>query len=177
MGLVDIKLTDAQMTYIQFVIQVGNVRLLEQILATEEGQSDFVTSRDVHGNSPLHYIALFDQENVIEVVLNQIIQSPELASKLKILSEKQNRAGQSPMDFFFVGKRDSYELLHNFLAGQNRDSSMPIPSLTNILQIKKQLQRTQTLQKKSSFARLPSARTQASSGSQSSSNKDRMCRE
>ena len=58
--VVDIKLGNTLMSYVQFVIQTGNIELFKEILATEDGAQDFIKSRDMHGNTCLHYIALFD---------------------------------------------------------------------------------------------------------------------
>ena len=69
MHMVNVKLGDAQMTYIQCVIQEGNITLFKQILAEEEGLNDFIVSRDLYKNTCLHYIALFDDEDFIISVL------------------------------------------------------------------------------------------------------------
>ena len=69
MHLVDVKLGDAQMTYIQCVIQEGNIALFKQIMAMEEGLDDFICSRDLYKNTCLHYVALFDDEDFIISVL------------------------------------------------------------------------------------------------------------
>ena len=69
-----------------------------------------------------------------------------------------------------MGKTDSYELLHHFLTEQPESKiGTSSPQSFTISLIKKQLHHTKQLQKKSSFARLPSARTAASSGAPSSS--------
>ena len=67
--MVDVKLGDAQMTYIQCVIQEGNITLFKQMLAEEEGLNDFIVSRDLYKNTCLHYVALFDDEDFIISVL------------------------------------------------------------------------------------------------------------
>lgn len=69
MHMVDVKLGDAQMTYIQCVIQEGNITLFKQILAEDEGLNDFIVSRDLYKNTCLHYVALFDDEDFIISVL------------------------------------------------------------------------------------------------------------
>lgn len=60
MQMRDIKLGDAHMTYVQSVIQGGNLTLFQQILASKDGRDDFIESRDRYQNTCLHYIALFD---------------------------------------------------------------------------------------------------------------------
>lgn len=46
MQMRDIKLGDAHMTYVQSVIQGGNLTLFQQILASKDGRDDFIESRD-----------------------------------------------------------------------------------------------------------------------------------
>lgn len=57
------------MKYLQCVIQEGNTSIFRQIIAQEEGHDDFVNVRDLHGNTCLHYLALFDEEDLIICVL------------------------------------------------------------------------------------------------------------
>jgi len=42
------------------MIQAGNSELFKDAISTEVGANDFVESSDLHGNTCLHYIALFD---------------------------------------------------------------------------------------------------------------------
>jgi len=109
----------------------------------------------------MHYLALFDEEDFIEAILNKISWNRTAIPRLKALSEQVNAVGRTPLDHFFVGKTDSYELLHHFLAEQMEDSHLGLssPQRFTISLIKKQLKHTKQMQKKSSFARLPSART------------------
>ena len=113
------SLADPEMTYVQYLIQVGNFRLLAQLLETEDGLQDFLLSRDVHLNTCLHYVALFDDEDCIEVVLNLIYAMPELVARLKVLSEQPNAEGRSPSDFFLRGKSNSYDLLQSYLTSHS----------------------------------------------------------
>ena len=69
MQMIDVKLGDAQMTYIQFIIQEGNHFLFKQVLQTPTGIEDFTSSRDLYANTSLHYMALFDEEDFIITVL------------------------------------------------------------------------------------------------------------
>ena len=87
------------------------MELFKDILATETGAEDFISSRDLHGNTCLHYIALFDQEDFIDYIFNHLQLSPKFAPRLKALTDKKNLADRQPMDFFKVGKKDSYVLL------------------------------------------------------------------
>ena len=77
----------------------------------------------MHGNSCLHYIALFDNEDFINSVFNQISKSQDFGLKLRPLIEQRNREARLPMDFFMRGKTDSFGLLNNYLEdltlGQN----------------------------------------------------------
>ena len=68
------------MSYIQFVIQTGNNELFKEILATDTGSEDFIKSRDMHGNTCLHYIALFDQEDFIDYIFNHMQVSTKFAT-------------------------------------------------------------------------------------------------
>jgi len=70
--LKDVKLGDSIMSYVQYVIQAGNIELFKEILVTNEGIEDFLESLDIHGNTCLHYIALLDQEDFIDVVFSHI---------------------------------------------------------------------------------------------------------
>lgn len=140
------------MTYIQFVIQEGNIELFREIMATPTGIADLISSRDLHGNTCLHYIALFDQEDFILQLLKQIDQSQSLGFKLKTLAEEQNAKGRTALDFFKRGKSDSYEFLQQLLMDMNEVGG---PS-ENIRQIKQQIKTTRELRKSSSTARLPS---------------------
>ena len=63
--LIDVKLGDAQMTYLQCVIQEVNLPLFKQIITSEAGMIDFIASRDLYNNTSLHYVALFDDEDFI----------------------------------------------------------------------------------------------------------------
>ena len=78
------------MTYVQFVIQTGNIELFKEILATEDGAQDFIKSRDMHGNTCLHYIALFDQEDFIDYIFNHMEVSTQFATQLKTLIDVKN---------------------------------------------------------------------------------------
>ena len=140
------------MTYIQFVIQEGNIELFREIMATEEGVSDLVSSRDLHGNTCLHYVALFDQEDFILQLVKQIDQSQQLGLKLKVLAEVQNAKGRTALDFFQRGKCDSYAHLQILLA----EFQMGQDASDNIRTVKRQLKSTRELRKSSSTARLPS---------------------
>ena len=106
---------DAQMTYIQCVIQEGNVKLFKQILAQNEGLNDFIASKDLYQNTSLHYIALFDQEDFIINILEHIERSQDFAFKLKAISCATNSENRTPMEFFDRGKSDSYIHLHETL--------------------------------------------------------------
>ena len=117
MHMVDVKLGDAQMTYIQCVIQEGNLNLFKQIMAQEEGLNDFITSRDLYKNTCLHYVALFDDEDFIISVLEQISNFQDFAFKLKAIAQAQNNEQRTPMDFYKRGKSDSYVNLHDTLQG------------------------------------------------------------
>ena len=68
--LKDVKLGNSAMSYVHYVIQAGNIELFKEILVTKEGIEDFLDSLDIHGNTCLHYIALFDQEDFIDVVFS-----------------------------------------------------------------------------------------------------------
>ena len=158
------------MSYVQYVIQVRNVKLFDQIVGSEQGFQDLLDSRDVHGNTCMHYLALFDDEEFIESVVNKISWAPGAIPSLGDLAEQPNNEGRYPLDHFFVGKSDSYELLHHFLTEQHEQKlGTNSPQSFTLSLIKKQLHNTKQMQKKSSFARLPSARTQASSHAPSSS--------
>ena len=78
------------MSYVQFVIQTGNTELFKEILATEMGAEDFLKSRDMHGNTCLHYIALFDQEDFIDYIFNHMQISANFSTQLKTLTEVKN---------------------------------------------------------------------------------------
>ena len=80
-------------------------------MATEIGAEDFLSSRDLHGNTTLHYIALFDQEDFIDAIFLKLSKKENFAQQLKDMTEIKNSEGRSPMDFFKLGKTDSYELL------------------------------------------------------------------
>lgn len=80
-------------------------------MATDEGQADFVSSKDLHGNSCFHYIALFDKEDFILAIFKVLGHSIEYSFKLKTLASQANKSGRLPLDFFMRGKADSYEHL------------------------------------------------------------------
>lgn len=92
----------------------------------------------MHGNSSMHYVALIDDEDLIEAVINKVNWAPHVCIQLKDLSEEINKLGRSPLDHFFVGKSDSFEMLHNFLSELpiNKDG-MGSPQNFSISQIKK----------------------------------------
>lgn len=64
----------------------------------------------------MHYVALVDDEDLIEAIINKVNWAPHTSIKLLDLSEEVNYMGRTPLDHFFVGKSDSYELLHNLLS-------------------------------------------------------------
>ena len=68
----------------------------------------------------MHYLALIDDEDLIEVIINKLNWAPYVSTQLAELSEELNVLGRSPLDHFSVGKSDSYGLLHNYL------SEMPV---------------------------------------------------
>ena len=70
--LINIKLGDAEMSYVQYVIQARNSKLFEAIMQTDNGFDDFVNSRDIHENNAMHYIALMDDEEFLEVIINKV---------------------------------------------------------------------------------------------------------
>ena len=49
---------------------------------TKEGLHDFIDSRDFFGNTALHYVALFDEEDIIITVLEQMGKSSDFAKKV-----------------------------------------------------------------------------------------------
>ncbi len=69
----------------------------------------------MHNNTSLHYIALFDQEDFIDAIFTQITSRKDFATRLKEMIEVQNKEKRSAMDFFKLGKTDSFELLQNYL--------------------------------------------------------------
>ena len=69
----------------------------------------------IHGNTCMHYLALFDEEDFIEAIINKISWNPAAIPELRVLADTMNNEGRNPLDHFFVGKADSYELLHHFL--------------------------------------------------------------
>ena len=85
--MLSLKLCNAQMSYVQYVIQVRNFKLFEQIVGSEQGFDDFVVSRDIHGNTCMHYLALFDDEDFIEAMVNKISWSPVVIPRLRQLAD------------------------------------------------------------------------------------------
>ncbi len=69
----------------------------------------------MYANTSLHYLALFDEEDFIITVLEQIEKSQEFAFKLKQISGADNTEMRKPMDFFERGKSESYITLHETL--------------------------------------------------------------
>ena len=63
------------------------------------------------------------------------------------------------MDFFKVGKKDSYVLLQAFLTSSTNEQLTSVSSSDNIGMIKNQLMSTKKLRQSSSFSRLPSDRS------------------
>ena len=66
----DVRLGNALMSYVQYVIQLSNAKLFHEIIDSEEGCEDFLSSRDAHGNTCLHYVALYDSEDIIDAIFN-----------------------------------------------------------------------------------------------------------
>lgn len=67
---------------------MGNLDLFESIISTEEGFEDLISARDRHLNTSLHYIALFDQEDFIEKLIELLEDSSEKKlEQMKDLSE------------------------------------------------------------------------------------------
>lgn len=56
-------------------------------MSNDYGFDDFVDSRDIHGNNALHYIALMDDEEFLEVIINKINWQPYTIPILHRLSE------------------------------------------------------------------------------------------
>ena len=46
--------------------------MFKEIMVTKIGLRDFIDSRDMYGNTCLHYVALLDHEDFIENLLNII---------------------------------------------------------------------------------------------------------
>ena len=134
--LLDIKLGNSLMSYVQFVIQTGNSELFREILASDQGTQDFIKSRDLHNNTCLHYIALFDSEDFIDFIFNAMEGNASFGTELKTLAEVKNQAEKTPMDFFKRGKKDSYVLLQSFLATSSESQLSSISASENIGQIK-----------------------------------------
>ena len=63
---------NAWMTYIQFMLMADNYSLLNETLGTAEGQIDFLDSRDMMGNTSLHYVAMLGSLNSIKVTLSKM---------------------------------------------------------------------------------------------------------
>ena len=86
----------------------------------------------------MHYLALIDDEDLIEAIINKLNWAPHVCHQLMELSEEMNLMGRSPLDHFSVGKSDSYGLLHNYLAEMpiNKDG-MGSPQNITISMIKK----------------------------------------
>ena len=85
--MLSVKFGNTEMSYVQYVIQVRNFKLFEQIVGSEQGFDDFVVSRDIHGNTCMHYLALFDDEDFIEAMINKISWSPTVIPQLRVLAE------------------------------------------------------------------------------------------
>lgn len=151
--LIDVKLGDAQMTYLQCVIQEGNLVLFKQIMASEAGTTDFITSRDLYSNTCLHYVALFDDEDFIIQIINLVGKSQEFAFQLKEISLAQNTENRSAMNFFDRGKSDSYINLHETLQDLQVGHGLTNNDLSLILT---RLQNTQKMRRTPSLARMPS---------------------
>ena len=66
------------MTYVQYAIQARNFKLFESILSSNEGFEDFIKSRDAHGNNSMHYVALVDDEDLIEALINKVNWAPHV---------------------------------------------------------------------------------------------------
>lgn len=77
-----------------------------------ESRDDFIASKDRFDNTVLHYIALFDVEEFIITILENVEKSQEFSFRLKSISTATNAENRSPMDFFERGKSDSYIVLH-----------------------------------------------------------------
>ena len=84
--MLSVKFGNTEMSYVQYVIQVRNFKLFEQIVGSEQGFDDFVVSRDIHGNTCMHYLALFDDEDFIEAMINKISWSPTVIPQLRVLA-------------------------------------------------------------------------------------------
>jgi len=60
-------------------------------MAHEKGLQDFIESRDIFQNTSLHYVALFDEEDFIICLMEQIGKSQDFAFRVKSLSETPNK--------------------------------------------------------------------------------------
>ena len=71
------------MSYIQYIIQAGNTELFHNILMTDEGTNDFMSSRDIYDSTCLHYIALFDLEDFLGILFTLMNGNIQFSLKLK----------------------------------------------------------------------------------------------
>ncbi len=82
----DVRLGNARMSYVQYVIQLSNAKLFQGIVNSEEGCEDFLSSKDAHGNTCLHYVALYDSEDIIDTIFNLCSNKSDIISRLQSLA-------------------------------------------------------------------------------------------
>ena len=71
-----------------------------------------------HNNNFLHYLALIDNEEMIEATIEACTVSVEFASQLRELINKDNNAGKSPVEFGRRFKQVYFGRLANHLSNQ-----------------------------------------------------------
>ncbi len=71
-----------------------------------------------HNNNFLHYLALIDNEEMINATIDACSVQAELASQLRELIDKENNAGKSPVEFSRRFKQVYFGRLTDYLLSQ-----------------------------------------------------------
>lgn len=121
-------------------------------MSSEHGLDDFVKSRDLHENTCLHYIALFDNEDFIITLLKSVAESQDFALRIRNMATALNSEQRTAMDFFARGKSSSYGIFHETIQSLTI-GGLPETELTSVIA---RLQVVKKLSKSPSLARMPS---------------------
>ena len=116
--LLTVTFGDSEMTYIQYIVMIGNNDLLKRVLEQSDGREQFLQSRDQFENSSLHYVYLMDMKETMGIiirVMQELGKEHNFGRDLAKLEDHKNNREQKAYATAIKTKSEVFEKLHEAL--------------------------------------------------------------